>query len=105
MINNTALHTPKPDKDITQTKRKRHKRRAAIEPVIGHLKHDYRMSRNYLKGTVGDAINVILAAAAMNFKRMMNKWKVEFIFWPLKLFRFVNFYTQLIFVPKVKMTF
>ncbi|MBK7883694.1 MAG: transposase [Chitinophagaceae bacterium] len=82
MINNTALHTPKPDKDITQTKRKRHKRRAAIEPVIGHLKHDYRMSRNYLKGTVGDAINVILAAATMNFKRMMNKWKVEFIFGP-----------------------
>ncbi|MBK7883936.1 MAG: transposase [Chitinophagaceae bacterium] len=67
---------------ITQTKRKRHKRRAAIEPVLGHLKHDYRMSRNYLKGTVGDAINVILAAAAMNFKRMMNKWKVEFIFGP-----------------------
>ncbi|MBK7883341.1 MAG: transposase [Chitinophagaceae bacterium] len=82
MINNTALQTPKPDKDITQTKRKRHKRRAAIEPIIGHLKHDYRMSRNYLKGTVGDAINVILAAAAMNFKRMMNKWKVEFIFGP-----------------------
>ncbi|MBK7883933.1 MAG: hypothetical protein IPJ81_09085 [Chitinophagaceae bacterium] len=40
-----------------------------MEPVIGHLKHDYRMSRNYLKGTVGDAINVILAAATMNFKK------------------------------------
>jgi IS5 family transposase len=105
MINNTALHIPKPNKNITQAQRKRHKRRAAIEPVIGHLKYNYRMSRNYLKGAVGDAMNVILAATAMNFKRMMNKWKVEFVFWALKLLRFFNFYTQLFFAPKLKMTF
>ena len=74
-IGNTELHTPKPEKNITASKRKKYKRRAAIEPVIGHLKHDYRMIKNYLKGTTGDAINVMLAAAAMNFKRMMNKWK------------------------------
>jgi transposase, IS5 family len=104
-INNTALHTPKPDKNITTAKRKKHKRRAAIEPVIGHLKYNYRMIRNYLKGTVGDAINVMLAAAAMNFKRMMNKWKTAFIFWCLKMLRFFSFYTQLIFTPKVKRTF
>jgi IS5 family transposase len=104
-INNTALHTPKPDKNITPAKRKKHKRRAAIEPVIGHLKYNYRMIRNYLKGTVGDAMNVILAAAAMNFKRMMNKWKVEFIFGCLKMLRFFSFYTKLIFALKVKMTF
>ena len=79
-IGDTELHTPKPDKNITTSKRKRHKRRAAIEPVIGHLKHDYRMIRNYLKGTAGDAINVMMAAAAMNFKRIMNKWKQQFIF-------------------------
>lgn len=47
-------------------------RRAAIEPVIGHLKNDYRMMRNYLKGTQGDAINVLMAAAAFNFKRAMR---------------------------------
>lgn len=75
MINDTHLHTPKPDKDITQSKRRRHKRRAAIEPVIGHLKHDYRMLRNYLKGSSGDSINLLLSAAAMNFKRVMNLWK------------------------------
>jgi IS5 family transposase len=74
-INNTILHTPKPDKNITKAKRKGHKQRAAIEPIIGHLKQDYRMIKNYLKGTIGDAINLMLAAAAMNFKRMMNKWK------------------------------
>lgn len=77
-INNTLIHLPKTDKNITLAKRKRHRRRAAIEPVIGHLKHDYRMIRNFLKGSYGDAVNVMLAAAAMNFKRMMNKWKTEF---------------------------
>ena len=104
-IKNTALHTPKPDKNITAAKRKKYKRRAAIEPVIGHLKYNYRMIRNYLKGTVGDAMNVMLAAAAMNFKRMMNKWKIEFIFCCLKMLRFFIFYTQLIFAPKLNMTF
>ena len=53
------------------------RRRAAIEPRIGHLKSDHRLSRNYYKGVFGDNINVMLAAAAMNFKRMMNKWKTN----------------------------
>ena len=60
-----------------QKLRKGFKRRAAIEPKIGHLKQDHRLSRNFYKGINGDNINVMLAAAAMNFKRMMNKWKVN----------------------------
>lgn len=55
--------------------RKGFRRRASIEPIIGHLKSDYRLSRNYYKGIVGDQINVLLAAAAWNFKRMVNKWR------------------------------
>ncbi len=74
-INQTTIHTPKPDNNITKQKRKKHRRRAAIEPTIGHLKSDYRMLRNYLKGAIGDDINVMLAGAAMNFKRVMNLWK------------------------------
>ena len=74
-VNETTICVPKPDKNITKTKRKRHSRRAAIEPVIGHLKSDYRMNRNFLKGVIGDEMNVLLAAAAMNFKRVMNLWK------------------------------
>ena len=104
-INNTALHTPKPDRNITAAKRKRHKRRAAIEPVIGHLKRDYRMVRNYLKGTVGDAMNVMLAAAAMNFKRMMNKWKEQLVFFALKLFNLFSIITSTFLNLKLKMTF
>ena len=55
-----------------QTKREKFKRRAAIEPIIGHLKSDYRLARNYLKGFIGDQINLLLAAAAWNMKKWMN---------------------------------
>ena len=76
-INQTNICVPVPDKNISRAKRKGHSRRAAIEPVIGHLKQNYRMSRNYLKGILGDELNIMLAAAAMNFKRVMNLWKTE----------------------------
>jgi IS5 family transposase len=46
--------------------------RAAIEPTIWHLKFDHRMSCNFLKGVAGDVMNLLLAAAAFNFKRAMN---------------------------------
>lgn len=55
-----------------QKKREKFKRRAAIEPIIGHLKSDYRLSRNYLKGFIGDEINLLLAATAWNLKKWMN---------------------------------
>ena len=52
--------------------RKNFGRRSAIEPVIGHLKNDFRLARNYLKGTIGDAINLLLAAAAFNCRKWMR---------------------------------
>lgn len=48
------------------------RRRVRVEPVIGHLKSDHRLCRNYLAGWFGDEINVLLAAAAWNFKRLMR---------------------------------
>jgi IS5 family transposase len=48
------------------------KRRAAIEPGIGHLKQEHRMDRNRLKGTAGDRINAILSAAGMNFRKLLG---------------------------------
>ena len=78
-INETIVHLPKPPaKNATkyqkQKDRKRFGRRAAVEPVISHLKQDYRLSRNYYSGVKGDNINVMLSAAAMNYKRMINIW-------------------------------
>ena len=48
--------------------RKRFRRRAAIEPRIGHLKSDFRLGRNFLHGVKGDAINLLLAATAANLR-------------------------------------
>jgi len=53
-------------------KRKRCQRRAAIEPIIGHLKSDFRLVRNFLKGVTGDVINVLMAAVAWNFSLWMR---------------------------------
>ena len=50
-------------------KRKRCRRRAAIEPIIGHLKSDYGLGLNYLKGIVGDEINALMAATAWNLRQ------------------------------------
>ena len=52
--------------------RKNFGRRSAIEPVIGHVKNDFRLARNYLKGIIGDSINLLLAVAAFNFKKWMR---------------------------------
>jgi IS5 family transposase len=48
------------------------KRRAAVEPSIGHLKNEHRLERNRLKGAAGNEINAILAAAAMNFQKLLR---------------------------------
>jgi IS5 family transposase len=104
-INETNLHTPKPDKNITLTKRKRHSRRAAIEPVIGHLKSDYRMARNYLKGINGDAINVMLSAAAFNFKRVMNIFKKKMSILCSNIFEIIYNVFCFLYNRKIKLTF
>ena len=57
-------------------KRKQCRRHAAIEPIIGHLKSDYKLIRNYLKGVIGVHINLLMAACTWNLK----KWLLA-IFW------------------------
>lgn len=81
MIEGTLIHTPSPPKAKDPAYRKqqarvRFRRRAAIEPIFGHAKHDHRMARNYLKRFVGDEINALMAAAAFNFRRWLRKIKL-----------------------------
>ena len=81
VLGTTIVIPDKPGKERSayekQKLRSGFKRRAAIEPKIGHLKQDHRLSRNFYRGIMGDNINVMLAAAGMNFKRMINKWKIN----------------------------
>lgn len=76
-INGTRILIPAvPKRSESRYQRwKKHKlfcKRAGIEPTIGHLKADYRLGRNFYKGVRGDAMNILLAAAAYNFKRAMK---------------------------------
>jgi transposase, IS5 family len=48
------------------------KRRAAIEPVIGHCKQEHGLERNHLLGRVGDRINAMLSGCAWNLKKLMR---------------------------------
>lgn len=52
--------------------RTRFRRRAAIEPCIGHLKAQFGLDKNWLRGAQGDQINLLMAAAAYNLKKWMN---------------------------------
>ncbi len=101
----SQINVPKPDKNISRARRKRHSKRAAIEPVIGHLKADYRLCRNYLKGIPGDLMNVILAAAAMNFKRVMNLWRTEANHCWMLIDTLYSFVISLLLPEKLKPTF
>ena len=57
---------------VTAAQKKRLKRRNAIEPVIGHLKEDHGMARNYLKGRIGDEINALMASCGFNLKKLLK---------------------------------
>jgi IS5 family transposase len=101
----SIIYVPTPNKNITRTQRKKHSKRASIEPIIGHLKRDYRLCRNYLKGITGDNINVMLAAAAMNFKRVMNLWRTEAIRRWLLIYKYLVVVYWNFFAQKLKSTF
>ena len=62
----------------TRAMRQAMKRRNAIEPIIGHLKSDTRLGRNYLKGTLGDKLNALLSGIGHNLRIILRKLK---IFW------------------------
>jgi IS5 family transposase len=61
------------------------KRRAAIEPGIGHLKQEHRMDRNRLFGMLGDKINAILSAAGMNFRKLLKLAALFFLFLAMRM--------------------
>jgi IS5 family transposase len=69
---------------VTPTIRREIRRRAGIEPVIGHMKADGHLGRNFLAGATGDAINVILAAAGHNL-RLLRAWLIRLLAFLLSL--------------------
>ena len=60
----------------TQRLKRSLKRRQAIEPVIGHLKSDGLLRRNYLKGTQGNQMNVLLSCARHNLRLILRQLRI-----------------------------
>jgi len=57
------------------------KRRAAVEPEIGHQKHDGKLDRNFLKGSQGDAMNALLCGAGHNLRKILAKLRLCLYAW------------------------
>jgi len=72
------IYTSKQKRRVTPQIKREMRRRSAIEPVIGHLKAEHRMDRNYLAYRQGDANNAILAAVGYNFRRLI-RWLTIFL--------------------------
>ena len=66
------VYTSGQKRRMTPAIKREMRRRAAIEPVIGHIKNEHRMGRNYPAHEHGDAINAVLAAAGYNFRQLLN---------------------------------
>ena len=89
-VGDTVVAVPAPPlkRDSEHQKRKKGKkfrRRAAIEPVIGHLKKRFRMQENYLMGKRSPKTNAMLAATGWNLKKLMEKLLEEFLWALFKL--------------------
>ena len=66
-----SVFTSGQKRGVTEKIKRELRRRSAVEPVIGHLKSDHRMDRNYLKGRTGDAMNALLATIGYNFSLLL----------------------------------
>ena len=59
-------------KKLTRSLRRWYKRRSAIEPIIGHMKNDGELGRNYLAGVEGDKINAVMCGCGQNMRKLLR---------------------------------
>lgn len=82
---------------LTPAKRKRQRRRNAIEPIIGHCKNDRKVGpRNWLQGKRGDQINALAMAIGFNLRKIL-RW--IFLWLLSRLFPFLKNATPQMVLP------
>jgi IS5 family transposase len=78
-IGATRIIVPGQDKPKSESERRKLRKlcrsRAGIEPIIGHVKSDCRMQRNYLSGQIGDELNALLAATGFNLRKLLRQYR------------------------------
>ena len=90
----TVVHIVRNKRGITRSLRKWLRRRCAIEPIIGHLKSDNRMDRNYLKGKQGDTINALMCGCGANIRKLIKAFFLPFGF-------FTKFHEKVLRFPRI----
>jgi IS5 family transposase len=78
-IEGVKIYHPGLRRGITRGLRAMIRRRSAIEPAIGHMKADGKLDRNWLKGTLGDAMHAVLCGAGHNLRMILRKLKVFYV--------------------------
>lgn len=68
---------------VTPSIRKAIHRRSAVEPAIGHMKNDGKLRRNWLKGSLGDALNAVLCGAGHNLRMILRAIRLFYV-WMLR---------------------
>lgn len=96
-VDDTQVWIAGAKRGITTAIKKKLKRRNAVEPVIGHMKNDGRLDRNFLKGEEGDAINALLCGAGHNLRKILRRLALLCALIRQQLFRFSQqtFYSSL----------
>ena len=64
---------------VTPSIRKAIHRRSAVEPAIGHMKNEGKLRRNWLKGSLGDALNAVLCGAGHNLRMMLRAIRLFYV--------------------------
>ena len=75
---------------VTKAIERKLKRRNAVEPVIGHMKSDGRLARNFLKGIEGDAMNALLCGAGHNLRKILKKLRLLCAQWGISMQRLLS---------------
>lgn len=94
-VKGVKVSIPKPAaKNVTKYQkrkiREKFRKRAGIEPIIGHLKSDFRLKRNYLSGINGDHHNLIMSAVGFNIRKWIRCYLEHLKNW-LKFILHYNF--------------
>lgn len=93
-VSDTTVHLAgKKRKSMKRSVWRWYARRAAIEPIFGHLKSDNRLERNHLKGIDGDRMNAILSGCGFNLRKLIRAFFL-FLFYRLIIGQLNNYYYQ-----------
>jgi len=67
------MYRPKMRGNLSRRLKRDIRRRSAIEPMIGHMKNDGLLRRNWLRGQLGDAMHAMLCGCGHNLRMILNQ--------------------------------